>query len=58
MTKTELKEAIKEKQKDIDTMHRIMSNCYSDEAYRDYSRTLSRFIGEKIALDKQLEKMK
>lgn len=53
-SKTKLKKLVAEKQKDIDTLSRLMSNCYDDEAYRDYSRNQRQCIQEKLALEKRL----
>lgn len=51
----DIKADIIKAQKDVDTMHHIMSNCYSDEAYRNYDRTLRGFIETLNNLKKELE---
>jgi len=56
-SKTKLKKQIAEQEKHIETMHRIMSNCHSDEAYRNYAQSLNQFIAKKIKLEQQLAQL-
>lgn len=57
-TQKAIKADLAKAQKDIDTMKHIMSNCYSDEGYRNYSRTLDGFIAKHSELEKELAQAK